>query len=138
MIKNILLMIVAFGGGVTVGSAAAAFIALLEVVPRLTQISNTRNHIKIYEYTLTSGFVVFTLIYFTDFHLNLNKYVAIPTGFLYGMFIGIFSSALAEVLNVIPVMAKKFKLRDSLNYIIYILMFGKVLGSIFYWLFIKW
>lgn len=137
MLKNILLIIIGFGGGVTVGSAAAAFIALLEVVPRLVQISDTRHHIKTYEYTLTFGFVIFTLIYFSEFHLSINKYIAVPVGFLYGSFIGMFSSALAEVLNVIPVLAKKIKLKDNLTYIIYTLMFGKVIGSIYYFLVIK-
>ena len=137
MIKNILLMLIALSGGITAGSAAAAFLALLEVIPRLMQISDTRNYIKLYQGVLTFGFVLFTLIYFTEFHLNLSKYVAIPSGFLYGMFIGIFSSALAEVLNVIPVLAKKLKLRDHLVYVIYTLMAGKVIGSIFYWIYMK-
>ena len=95
MTKNILLMVIAFAGGLTAGTASAAFLALLEVIPRLMQISDTRNYIKLYQGVLTFGFVLFTLIYFTEFHLNLSKYVAIPSGFLYGMFIGIFSSALA-------------------------------------------
>lgn len=137
MMKNILLMLIALAGGLTAGSAAAAFLALLEVIPRLIQISDTRNYIKLYQGVLTFGFVLFTLIYFTDFHLNLSKYVAIPSGFLYGMFIGIFSSALAEVLNVIPVLAKKLKIRDHLVYVIYTLMAGKVIGSIFYWIYMK-
>ena len=137
MMKNILLMLIALAGGITAGSAAAAFLALLEVIPRLMQISDTRNYIKLYQWVLTFGFVLFTLIYFTEFHLNLSKYVAIPSGFLYGMFIGIFSSALAEVLNVIPVLAKKLKLRDHLVYVIYTLMAGKVIGSIFYWVYMK-
>ena len=137
MTKNILLMGIAFAGGLTAGSAAAAFLALLEVIPRLMQISDTRNYIKLYQGVLTFGFVLFTLIYFTEFHLNLSKYVAIPAGLLYGMFIGIFASALAEVLNVIPVLAKKLKLRDHLVYVIYTLMAGKVIGSIFYWVYMK-
>ena len=134
---NILLILIAFGGGLTAGSAAAAFLALLEVIPRLIQISDTRDYIKIYQGVLTSGFVLFTLIYFSEFHLRLSKYVAIPAGFLHGMFIGLFSSALAEVLNVIPVLAKKLKLRDRLIYVIYTLMAGKVIGSLFYWFYIK-
>ena len=87
MMKNILLMVIALGGGVTVGSAAAAFLALLEVIPRLMQISDTRDYIKLYQGVLTFGFVLFTLIYITNLHLNLSKYVAIPTGLLYGVFI---------------------------------------------------
>lgn len=137
MAKYILLIIIAFGGGITVASAAAAFITLLEVVPRLVEISDTRDNIKTYQYAIVSGFVLSTIIYFSEFHLNLSKYVAIPTGFIYGVFIGLLSSALAEVLNVIPVLAKKFKLKNHLKYVIATLMAGKVVGSIFFWIFIK-
>lgn len=137
MVKNIFIGTIAFGGGLTAGSAAAAFLALLEVIPRLMQISDTRDYIKLYQGVLTFGFVLFTLIYFSEFHLNLSKYVAIPAGFLYGMFIGVFSSALAEILNVIPVLVKKLKLRDHLIYVIYTIMAGKVIGSLFYWFYIK-
>ena len=55
-----------------------------------------------------------------------------------GTFLGLFSSALAEVLNVIPVFSKKFKMKHQLKFIIVALMFGKVAGSLLYWLvFIK-
>mgnify|MGYP000980189750 FL=1 len=55
-----------------------------------------------------------------------------------GTFVGLFASALAEVLNVVPVFAKKFKVKHELKFIIGALIFGKVVGSLFYWLvFIK-
>ena len=42
IIKYLLLILIAFGGGVTVGTATAAFITILQIVPRLTQITNTK------------------------------------------------------------------------------------------------
>lgn len=137
MIRYIIAGLSAFGGGITVGSAAAAFIALLEIVPRLVQLSSTNDQIKTYQYVVVTGFVLFTVIYFSDFHLNLSKYMTIPIGFLYGVFIGMLSSALAEVLNVIPVLAKKFKLKNRISYIVYTLLVGKVAGAFYYWLVIK-
>jgi stage V sporulation protein AB len=137
MIRYIIAGVVAFGGGITVGSAAAAFIALLKIVPRLVQISNTNDQIKTYQYVLTAGFVLFTGVYFSNFHFNLSKYITIPIGFLYGVFIGMLSSALAEVLNVIPVLSKKFKLKNRMNYIIYTLLFGKVAGALYFWILMK-
>lgn len=137
MVRYIIVIIVAFGGGVTVGSAAAAFIAILQVVPRLVQISSTNDHIKTYQYILVTGFVLFTAIYFSDFHLNLSKYMTIPIGFTYGVFIGLLSSALAEVLNVIPVLAKKFKLKNRMTYIMFTLMAGKIAGALYFWILMK-
>lgn len=137
MIRYIIAGLSAFGGGITVGSAAAAFIAILEIVPRLVQISSTNDQIKTYQYVVVTGFVLFTVIYFSDFHLNLSKYMTMPIGFIYGVFTGMLSSALAEVLNVIPVLAKKFKLKNRISYIVYTLLAGKVAGAFYYWLVIK-
>ena len=136
--KAILIILIGISGGITVGSAAAAFITLLEFVPRLTQITETGNYIKLYEHTLTLGATIFSFIYFSTFSFRINKYFCIFIGLLMGSFVGLFSSALAEVLNVVPVFAKKFKVKYELKFIIGALMFGKVFGSLLYWLvFIK-
>jgi len=136
--KTILLCFIGISAGITVGSAIAAFIALLQIIPRLTQITETRDYIKLYEYAFTLGATLFSFIYFSTFNFNLNKYLCIFLGLTMGTFVGLFASALAEVLNVVPVFAKKFKVKHELKFIIGALIFGKVVGSLFYWLvFIK-
>lgn len=137
MSKYLIPIGIAFGGGVTVGSAAAAFVTILQVVPRLIQVTNTKRRIILYQWAITTGFILFTIIYFSDFHLNLSKYITIPIGIICGVFIGLLSSALAEVLNVIPVLSKKLKIKDSLKYVIWTLMVGKVVGSLYFWLYVK-
>ncbi|MDR7857148.1 stage V sporulation protein AB [Tissierella sp.] len=135
--KYLIPVIAAFGGGVTVGSAAAAFITILQIMPRLIKISESNEYIKVYQYMIIASFILFTIIYFSDFHLSLSKHTTIPMGFVCGIFIGMVSSALAEVLNVIPVLSKKLKIKDNLKYIIWTLMLGKVAGSLYFWIFIK-
>ncbi|HSH36439.1 stage V sporulation protein AB [Schnuerera sp.] len=120
--------------GITIGSAAAAFITLLKVVPRMAQITETRNQVKLYEYTIMLGATSASFIYFSDFNLNISKFLSIPIGITMGIFFGLFASALAEVLNVIPVFAKKFKAKHELQYIIAALILGKVTGALYYWL----
>src|SRR5699024_923955 len=101
--------LVGISGGITVGSAAAAFATLLNFIPRLTQITETRDYIRLYQYTFALGATVFSFIYFSEFSFRISKYIGILVISVMGIFIGTFSSALAEVLNVIPVFAKKFK-----------------------------
>ncbi|CAK7071610.1 stage V sporulation protein AB [Tissierella carlieri] len=137
MVVKLLLIIIAFGGGLTVGSAAAAFITILQIVPRLVQITKTSKQVKVYQFTITLSFVLFVIIYFSNFHMSLYKIIVILISLLYGIFIGLLSSALAEVLNVIPVLSKKLKIKDNLRYVIWALMGGKVAGSLYFWLFNK-
>lgn len=136
-IKSIVLILISFGGGITVGAASAAFITVLGVVPRLAQITDTRNKIKLYEKIIVVSFILSVLTYFFNYTLRLSKYIAIPIGLNYGIFTGLMSSALAEVLNVIPILSKKLKIKDSLKYAIWALMGGKVTGSLIYWLYLK-
>lgn len=134
---NLLMVIIGLGGGLIVGGAIAAFISMLEIIPRLVHISRTHQYKIAYQNAFTVGVITFTIIYFFDYNIELGNIIVGLIGLIFGTFTGIFSSALAEVLNVIPVMAKKLKLKDDLKIIIYALLFGKVAGSLYYWLIFK-
>lgn len=136
MIKNIVLLILSISGGVVVGNAAAAFITLLGIIPRLAQISNTDKHIVLYQRVLTLGMFLFSLIFCLNISFKLNKYMSIFFGVFFGIFVGLSASALAEVLNVIPVVARKLDLRDYVTYLILAIVMGKVVGSLAHWLII--
>ncbi|WP_093750645.1 stage V sporulation protein AB [Tepidimicrobium xylanilyticum] len=136
--KGIIISFISFSTGVTIGSAAAAFFTLLQIIPRLIQITGTKEKIKKYEFVAALGGALASLIYFYYFKLSISKYLTVLVGILIGFFYGLFASALAEVLNVTPVFAKKFKVKHQLKFIIWALILGKVFGSLFYWLiFIK-
>ena len=137
MMINLIIVLIGLGGGLIVGGAFAAFISMLEIIPRLVHISRTNKYKILYQYAFTFGVIMFTIPYFFDYNIKLNDIAVGLIGLILGTFIGIFSSALAEVLNVIPVMAKKLKLKDDLKIIIYALLFGKVVGSLYYWLVFK-
>ena len=134
IINKIILIIGSFGGGIIVGGAIAAFITILEIVPRLAQFTETENKIKLYQSTMVTSFILSIIFYFYDFKLNVFEIVTIPVGFIYGVFIGLLSSALAEVLNVIPVIAKKVKIKNDFKYLVWALAGGKVAGSLIYWI----
>src|SRR5699024_1457150 len=114
MVKSVLISTIALGGGMVAGGALAAFITLIKLIPRLAQLTETEGYIKLYENLFVTGGVIFTILYFMDRSLGLNNIIAIIISLGMGAFIGLFSSALAEVLNVIPVLAKKFKIKNEL------------------------
>ena len=47
-----------------------------------------------------------------------------------GIFVGCLAGALTEVLNVFPIISRRFKIRKYLPYAIYALAAGKTAGSI--------
>ncbi len=135
MLKYIILIPVSLGGGIAVGTALAAFLAILQIIPRLIQLTNTNNYIKLYYWNIIIAVILFNVLYMFEYSINIDKYIMIFLGGVYGIFIGLLSSALAEVLNVIPILSKKFKIKNNLKYTIYALMVGKVIGSLYYFIF---
>lgn len=132
---NFLLILIAFSGGLVAGGALAAFITLIKLIPRLIQATETADCVKYYEYSFAFGSFLAIILYFSNFHFNFKNIVAGILACIMGIFVGLFSSALAEVLNVIPVLSKKMKLSNEKGYIIYALTLGKVCGSLYFWLF---
>lgn len=130
-------VILGLSNGLVVGAAFAGFISMLDIIPRLVQISRTLEYRILYQNAFSLGVVAFTIIYLFELYVQLNNIMVAIVGLIFGTFIGMFSSALAEVLNVIPVMSKKLKIKDELKIIIYALLFGKIAGSLYYWLVIK-
>ncbi len=133
--KNIIPVVSSFGGGVLVGGAYAAFITMLQILPRLIQLTKTRRYLMFYEILLISSSISFTLIYFFEVYLRLNTVFVILFGLFSGIFLGLFSSALAETLNVLPIISKKFKIKKHMKIIFFSLLFGKVSGALYYFLF---
>lgn len=137
LLKSIALILIAFGGGITVGSAISAFLTILQIIPRLVQVTETWDKMRIYQNVIIVSFIISVIIYFSNLNLGLHKFVVVPVGLIYGIFIGLLSSSLAEVLNVIPVLSKKFKIKDNLKYTVWALLGGKVMGSLIFWLFLN-
>lgn len=133
--KNVLAIISSFSGGVLVGGALTALITLIQVFPRLIQITQTRKYLKIYENMFIVGTFVFSMVYFTDYHIKVGNFIVVILGLVFGTFVGIFGSAIAETLDVLPIISKKFKIKKKFGAIVIALLLGKTLGSLYYFIF---
>ncbi len=133
--KNILPIISSFGGGVLVGGAYAAFITLIKIFPRMIQLTETKRYLKLYEIIFMLSSWLFTLAYFYGFNIGIKALVPI-VGLFSGIFLGVFSSALAETFNVIPSISKKFKIKKQMKLVILSLLAGKVCGALYYFIFL--
>lgn len=127
--------IAAFSSGVVTGGAFAAVMALVKFIPRLVNLTETHEQLRMFENLFISGTFLFTIAYFLNFYIQTHVILVIILGLIFGTFLGMFNAALAETLNVIPIISKKFKLKKNLKIIFYSLVIGKVLGSIYYFLF---
>ncbi len=131
--KYIAVPLLGFSNGIIVGSGLVALLTILDIIPRLAQLTNTYSEIKIYENIIIIGAVLAAITSLAGVSINLGKFTVVIVGFFIGIFIGLLASALAEVLNIIPVLIRRFRLEGYAGYIIYSLIAGKVLGALLNW-----
>ncbi|MEH7441765.1 stage V sporulation protein AB [Heyndrickxia sp. MSNUG] len=135
IISVLFIMLVGLASGLAVGSGFVAFLTVLGVIPRLTQLTKTMNLISWYEWSVVLGALLGTAGSIRDPILNFSPYLAIPLGLAGGIFVGMLAAALTEVLNVLPILAKRIRVDDKLEILLMAIVLGKVFGSLFHWIY---
>ncbi|UYZ11833.1 stage V sporulation protein AB [Brevibacillus sp. WF146] len=132
--QYLLLVLIGLGGGVAVGSGFVAFITVLDIIPRLTQLTNAHRHIRALEWALVAGALFFTMADFFQWVVRLPLVTTSLYGLLAGVFVGTLAAGLTEVLNVFPILAKRLNVDEKLIVLLMAMVFGKIGGSLLQWL----
>ncbi|WP_110927549.1 stage V sporulation protein AB [Bacillus massiliglaciei] len=136
MTGNILFgLFVGLASGFAVGAGFVAFLTVLGVLPRLTQLTKTMRFIHLYEAGIIMGVVAGGWLGLQDVKLNMTKWLLPPVGLLDGIFNGMLAAALTEVLNVFPILAKRIGIQEKIVYLMMAFVLGKIAGSLFQWLY---
>ncbi len=137
MTINVLITIfIGFAGGLAVGSGFVAFLTVLGIIPRLTQLTKTMKMIHSYEMAVIIGALSGCFISLNNYTLHFSPYVLVPIGLASGVFIGLLAAALTEVLNVFPILAKRIGIEGQIVVLIMAIVLGKIFGSLFHWLYL--
>ncbi|WP_335869784.1 stage V sporulation protein AB [Bacillus sp. 2205SS5-2] len=134
-ISVLIVILVGFAGGLAVGSGFVAFLTVLGIIPRLTQLTKTMKMIHFYELAVILGAIVGGWFSLRPPILSLSPYILIFIGLFSGTFIGLLASALTEVLNVLPILAKRIGIDDRIVLLLMAIVFGKIVGSLFHWIY---
>ncbi|WAA10510.1 stage V sporulation protein AB [Fervidibacillus albus] len=135
MIKILAAVFVSLSAGVAVGGGFVAFITVLGIVPRLMQLTKTESRIVLYEMAIVFGVIFGSYLSLMEPRYSIHPYFFLIIGLFYGLFVGNVAAALTEVLNVFPILAKRIHLEKKLMYLIAAVVFGKICGSLFHWLY---
>ena|SRR5690625_5221041 len=127
-------VIVGFAGGIAVGGGLIAFLMLLGIIPRLTQLSKTDHLITVYSASVILGTLFGTYLSFVNISFNQQTILLVIWGGLHGIFNGMLIAALTEVLNIFPIISKRIGMKRYLLSFIMAIVFGKIAGSLFQWL----
>jgi stage V sporulation protein AB len=130
LLHIVVLVILGLSGGIAVGSGLVAFITVLDIIPRLAQLTRSRKLVTSYQWSLIAGTLAFTFIdfYLPPFHLP--RILSSVIGAFAGIFVGMLAAGLTEVLNVFPILAKRLQMEDSIMILLMAMVLGKVVGSL--------
>jgi stage V sporulation protein AB len=90
---------------------------------------------RAYELAMAAGATVAAVRLVYPFQFALGAFTAGVAGITMGMFVGMLASALAETIGVVPVVARRTGLGNWITKLIWLVVVGKILGSLIYWLY---
>lgn len=135
MIQLALLSFIGFAGGFAVGGGLVAFLTVLDVIPRLIQLTKTAKQLKHYEFAVVLGSVFCIWTSLGDPRFSLSAIFLIIVGLASGTFIGLLAAGLTEILNVFPITMKRLHIDGKIKWLIWAIVFGKIFASLFQWLY---
>lgn len=134
--QGLLLGMIGLAGGFAVGSAFVALLIVLDLIPRLVQLTRAYRRASIFESGILSGALYWSSADLFDWSFQLPANLLLLPAIFQGLFVGMFAAALTEVLNVIPIISRRFKLKPYLLSLLMAMVFGKVAGSLVDWIWI--
>jgi len=132
-------VLLGLAGGLAVGSGFVALIIVLDIIPRLAQLAYAYRKSVWFESSVILGAVYWSLADFLDWRLRLPRQFTLGVmGLFDGIFVGMLAAALTEVMNVLPILAKRLNLSQFTVWLVTAMVLGKIFGSLFDWLVFQW
>lgn len=133
--KEILLGIIGLSSGAIVAGGLFSFIVSLGVVSDFADRTHTGSKVLLYETAITLGGALGNLFWIYEFGLRNQTWLLAVFGLFAGVFVGAWSMALAEILNVFPIFIRRAKVVKSVSCIILSVAIGKGLGAFVFFFF---
>lgn len=122
-----------YGVGISFGVAVAAglfaFITTVGVVTRLAAGTKTAKHVMLYESIAIVGVTAANLVDLFQLQFAGGVIFRVLCGLFSGVFVGCLAAALAEVVNVFPVMTRRIKLTVGMAWLVLAFALGKGFGA---------
>ncbi|MCI8489195.1 MAG: stage V sporulation protein AB [Lachnospiraceae bacterium] len=133
LVNHLFLGAIGFMSGLAVAGGTFALIIAISVVPRIIGMSRTAKRVFLYENMIILGGILGNIItVFPEIELPLGRFMLVLFGIGSGVQVGCLVMALAEIMNVFPIMFRRLKLKIGMSWVITSLAVGKVLGGLWY------
>lgn len=137
MKEQIFLGVVGLSGGLIIAGGVIALMVGLGVITRFVGISHCAKHVWIFEDAISLGALSGTILTVYQPNIPLGMPGLILMGVFFGIFVGGWILALAEIVNIFPILARRIGLTKGLSVVIIAIALGKVTGSLFHF-YMRW
>lgn len=135
--RQILLGILGLSAGFGVAAGLFSFIVGLGVVSDFADRTHTGDHVLFYEDCIAAGGILGNVFWIYQLKIPYGGWLLPIYGLFSGIFVGCWSMALAEVLNIFPIYVRRVKLLKGIPYLILGMALGKGLGALLYF-YMRW
>lgn len=135
LLKQIFLGVIGLAGGFSVAGGIYALLIGLGIITRYAAITHTAHNLHKYEDSVFFGAVFGNALFLYNITIPLGSFFLILMGLSFGIFLGGWAIALAEIANVFPIFARRIKLTKGVTAIIVSIAISKMLGSLLYFIY---
>lgn len=150
-LQNLFLGFLGAASGFSVSGGVFTTLIVIGLLPRFAGRTHTANHIFLYEEMVVLGTIYGTILsvfssfikvyewgrdlaFCEELHAILTPLYLILYGFFAGIFVGCLALAIAEMLNSIPIFARRANFRHGIGIVILFMALGKTFGSLLYFI----
>lgn len=123
------------GVGTIISGGVVAFITIIGVIPLMAHRTQTGHYALWYENAIILGSLVGSIFSMWNIRVIVWPVVVVILLLAFGMFVGVLIIALAEVLDVFPIVNRRIKIKKGISLFVFSLALGKLVGSLYYWLY---
>lgn len=131
--KYLLIIVIGLASGSVIAGGVFAFITIIGIIPRIAQRTRTQKYITVYETAITIGGVFGATTIGIDYYLPIGNILVAIYSLAIGIFVGCLAVALAETIDVIPILSRRVGLQEGIAIFLIMIALGKMLGSILYY-----
>ena len=131
--KELLMGVTGLCSGLAVAGGLFALIIALGVVADFADRTHTARYILWYEDAVAGGGILGNVLSVYAISLPLGSLGAGVFGIFAGVFVGAWAMALTEIINIIPIFARRLDLRRGLELLVLSMALGRTIGSLLFY-----
>ena len=136
-INWIILAFLGLSFGLAISAGLFAFLIGLGVVSDFADRTHTGKYVTLYEDCIVLGGILGNLFWTYEAEFLKGGWLLAGFGLLSGIFVGCWSMALADILNIFPIFIRRAKITTGLSWLIVGMALGKSLGALLYF-YMRW